>query len=68
MRESQSALSPIPNTPSTTSFDCGNVEARKITVIPLGVAGRYVPVKDEMLLSETRNKSAPAGINSSYIW
>jgi glycosyltransferase involved in cell wall biosynthesis len=32
-----------------------NVEARKITVIPLGVAGRYVPVKDEMLLSETRN-------------
>lgn len=32
-----------------------NVEEQKIAVIPLGVAARYVPVKDERTLTETRN-------------
>ncbi len=32
-----------------------NMEENKIAVIPLGVAGRYVPVKDEKALTETRN-------------
>jgi len=40
------------------------VKPEKIAVIPLGVAGRYVPVNDEALLSHVRQR---LGLPSQYI-